>query len=153
MEGQTITPDLLKVQDHLTTEAPDTPVPGRGPLSTADGESFNSFKDRTLSKLKELIDQHQSQPDRRIGVVTHYRVKKLLEAWMRRGLNPDGQVDNEFMTQPNPSNTPGGIERFSVDPNTGPQIDNVDLKSPASLMGGLYFIRHEATPWNAEQGS
>lgn len=154
LEGQEITPDGIQLQKDLV-DHPDvvSPIAGRGPRSTADGESFNAFKDRSLGYLKQLISRSAADPQRAIGAVTHYRVKKLLEAWMRRGMDPSGDIDSEFMNTHDESNKPGGVERLSADPYAGPQLSDVDLDGPGKLLGGLYLIRHEATPWNSSDGS
>lgn len=149
LEGQEITPAKLDLQKHMVTTDPDMVVPGRGPLSTEDGESFNSFKSRTLSKLQELISQSTSQPDRKIGVVTHYRVKKLLDSWLRAGAKPEGDIDPIEMTSHTGQEQPGSIEKLRVDPYAGPQMESVDLNSPSQLGGGIYILRHEATKWNS----
>jgi broad specificity phosphatase PhoE len=153
LEGQPITPDSLALQRSLILDTPDASIPGRGPLSTADGESFNSFKDRTIPKLQELIGKVSTDPTRRIGVVTHYRVKKLLDSWMRAGMDPSGAIDPQEMVSHNDSSRPGSIERLTVDPAAGAQMHSVDLSSPGQLGGGLYILRHEKTPWNASFGS
>lgn len=152
LEGQPVDKDGIDLMNHLIKEQPDVTVPGRSPQSTNDGESFNDFKGRTLNFLKEVVAQHKSRPDEKVGLVTHYRVRKLLEAWMRKGMDPDGVIDTDEMTKHDMGSQPGSLERFRVDPYTGPQIEGVDLKSPSPLTGGLYFIRHEKTPWNAPKG-
>ena len=153
LEGQEITPETLRYHQHLIKDAPDEIPQGRGPLSTADGESFNQFKARTLPMIQKLISQSATSPTRRIGVTTHYRVKKLLDAWLQGGSDPDGAIDTEEMIRHGASNTPGSVDRLVMDPYAGPQMFDVDLKSPTPLGGGLYFLRHEATAWNAPEGS
>jgi broad specificity phosphatase PhoE len=153
LEGQVSTPEFLDYQKRLIAEAPDQPVPGRGPLSIADGESFNDFRQRTIGKLQELVNAHSAQPDRAVGVVTHYRVKKLLDAWVKAGMGKDGEVDTQEMIAHSPDNKPGGVELFRMDKDLGPSITPVDLDSQQRLMGGLYIIRHEATPWNTSDDS
>lgn len=153
LEGQEITPERLQQQNDLIKYTPDTPVEGRGPLSTEDGESFNSFKNRTLPMLQSLISKSSSDPTRKIGVVTHYRVKKLLDAWMAKGMDPNGDIDPDEMTRHGSQNKPGSIDRLVMDPYAGPQMYDVDTSSPGNLGGGLYFLRHEKTDWNAQEGS
>lgn len=150
LEGQKVTPELLDYQNRLIKHEPDEQIPGRGPVSVADGESFNQFKQRALGYLQDLMAKSSANPHRAIGVVTHYRVKKLLDAWMRKGTQPDGTVDSEYMTAPS-EHQPGGVDRLVVDPNAGPQMYSVDTDSPGRLSGGIYLIRHESTPWNSKQ--
>lgn len=151
LEGQPVTQERIDYMHNLTSNEPDEVIPGRGPLSVADGESFNQFKQRTLNTLQSIIQQSASAPDRRIGVVTHYRVKKLLEAWMRRGAPQDGEIDPEVMNTHDAGAKPTSIDRLYVDPNIGLQQDAVDLHSPAQLQGGIYVIRHGKTDWNSSE--
>jgi len=148
LEGQDITPEKIDFQNKLIREQPDFKVPGRGPLSTRDGESFNDFKNRTMPFLQQAMAQSRSRPEEATGLVTHYRVRKLLEAWMRKGAPEDGSIDTEEMTTHTAHGKPGSLERLVMDPYAGPQLSSVDLNSSGRLGGGLYFIRHEDTPWN-----
>ncbi|MDE1766580.1 MAG: histidine phosphatase family protein [Thaumarchaeota archaeon] len=151
LEGQPVDKDNVDLMNHLISEEPDLKLPGRGPLSTSDGESFNDFRRRTLPYLQKLIGEARSRPQERTGVVTHYRVRKLLEAWMRNGMPDDGSIDSGEMTLNSSNNKPGSLERLHVDPFNGPQLSNVDLDHMGLLQGGLYFIRHEDTPWNRKE--
>ena len=153
LEGKEITPELLDYQKRLITDTPDEGIPGRGPVSSADGESFNSFKTRTLSHLKKVLTLSSTHPEARIGVVTHYRVKKLLDSWLRKGADPDGDIDTTEMTQHNSTESPGSVDHLVVDPYAGPQMFAVDPDSPGRLGGGVYFVRHEKTPWNSGSAS
>lgn len=148
LEGHEVTDEKNDYVHHLITQEPDTPLPGRGPISTRDGESFNDFKNRSLPFLTNLVHQVALHPDKKIGLVTHYRVRKLLGAWMKNGAQDDLSINSEDMANHDQSAAPGSIERLHVDPYAGPQMTAIDLKSPTPLRGGLYFIRHEATPWN-----
>lgn len=153
MEGQPLSDELVQHQKDLVSFRPDEISPlirGRGPMSTADGESFNDFKNRALPFLQKLIADHQARPDEKTGVITHYRVRRLLDAWMRKGMNEDGEIDADTMNTHTGNEPPGSMSRFSINPsNKNPQMNLVDLKTPARLPGGIYFVRHEATPWNA----
>lgn len=153
LEGQLVTQDSVDFLNHLISEEPDLKIPGRGPLSTSDGESFNDFRRRTIPYLQKIIGESRSRPQERTGLVTHYRVRKLLEAWMRNGMPEDGSVDAGEMTLHTAGAKPGSVERLSVDPFAGPQLSSVDLDSHGLLPGGIYFIRHEDTPWNSKTGS
>jgi broad specificity phosphatase PhoE len=150
LEGQDVTPERVDFQNSMIKDHPDFKVPGRGPLSSRDGESFNDFKDRTLPFLQQMITQSRSRPEEATGLVTHYRVRKLLEAWMRKGMPEDGSIDTNEMTTHTKGGKPGSLERLVVDPYAGPQMTSVDINSPGRLGGGLYFIRHEDTPWNSK---
>ncbi len=149
LEGQPVTPEHLALQNHLITENPDESLPGRGPVSTAAGESFNSFKNRAVGYWQKLLAQSASQPDRKIGVVTHYRTKRVLDAWMRAGAYPDRSVDADTVATKDAGSKPGMIERLYNDSQAGPQLTSVDRQSPQPLRGGIYIIRHEKTDWNS----
>lgn len=156
LEGKPVDKEHLDLMNHMIQESPDLPFPGRGEGSTRDGESFNSFKARTLPFLKDLIRQASIKPDEKTAVITHSRVGKLLKAYMTAGLHHDNNdIDLNEMTRHSTSDTPGSINRLHVDPYAGPQLSSVDLNSPGHLPGGVYFIRHEATSFNKKdpQGS
>lgn len=151
LEGQEVSPEHIDLLNHLITHTPDEAVPGRGPLSTADGESFNDFKHRALDYVQGVLNR-LSGSDRRIGLVTHYRVKKLLESWLREGANDDHTINSDFMTLHDAKNQPGGVDRLFMDPYAGPQLSAVDLdRQMGRLLPGAYIIRHESTPWNGTQ--
>lgn len=153
LEGQPITPEMASYMHSLIKDTPDYAPPGRGPLSTADGESFNSFKGRTLDKIKSLLKQSRIDPTKKIGVVTHYRVKKLIDSYLQAGADPDSNdVDLDEMVRHSTDNKPGSIDRLTMDPYAGPQMSDVDLDHPGGvLQGGIYIVRHERTPWNSTE--
>jgi broad specificity phosphatase PhoE len=149
LEGQPVD-HVIDFQNDLVKNHPDFKVPGRGPLSTRDGESFNDFKDRTLPFIDKQLRQHIADPQRRVALVTHYRDKKLVDAWIRKGADPNMEIDPEEMTSYS-SDPPGSIDRLHWDRNLGPQMSPVDVKSPTQLQGGVYLIRHGQTAWNEER--
>lgn len=153
LEGQPVTPEHLALQNHLISDNPDEALPGRGPQSIADGESFNTFKNRTLAYFKSAISRSAADPSRAIALVTHYRDKRLLDAWMRKGMDPEGAIDGPTMTTKDENDTPSSVIRLHVDPSAGPQLSGVDLDGPGKLQGGLYIIRHGETAWNSSEGS
>jgi broad specificity phosphatase PhoE len=146
LEGHEITQDGLDFMHSLIKDHPDYPIPGRGPASTADGESFNSFKQRTLPFYDKILRDHIANPQERTLLVTHSRNVKLMNAWLRTGAKQDYEVDPGEMTQD--SDKPGHLERISWDPHIGWQTNDVDTSSPTRLGGGIYLLRHESTPWN-----
>lgn len=148
LEGQPVNEENSAFLNYLISEEPDLKLPGRGPLSTADGESFDDFRKRTIPFLQKVIGESRARPQEKTGLVTHYRVVKLLSAWMRNGMPDDGSVDSGEMTLHDTKSAPGSMERLYVDPFAGPQMSSVDLDTPAHLQGGIYIIRHEDTPWN-----
>jgi broad specificity phosphatase PhoE len=146
LEGQEVTPERVDFMNDLIRNHPDYQIPGRGELSTGDGESFNQFKNRVLPLYDNVLRQHIANPGERTMLVSHFRNKKLMEAWIRTGAKPSGEVDKEEMTQDGGS--PGSLMRVSYDPRIGYQINDVDEESNQRLLGGVYICRHEKTPWN-----
>ena len=151
LEGHEVTPERVDFINHLVRQEPERAAAGRGPLSTRDGESFNSFKQRALTFMQSALRESAANPDRRIGLVTHFRVKKLMDAWMRKGAQDDLTIDDDLMTSNSGDHGTGGVTRIVNDPYAGPQAFNVDLDSPSQLGGGIYMIRHGATAFNNEQ--
>jgi broad specificity phosphatase PhoE len=80
LEGQEITPDKVDFMNSLVTQHPDFKPQGRGPVSVADGESFNDFKNRVIPVFDRLLRDHIANPQERTAVVTHFRNRKLAEA-------------------------------------------------------------------------
>jgi len=94
-----------------------------------------------------LLRDHIANPQERTAVVTHFRNRKLAEAWVRAGASPDGEVDKNEMTQD--GGKPGSVSRMSYDPQVGIQFNDVDLDhGSGSLPGGVYRVRHGSTGWN-----
>lgn len=151
LEGQPVTQDNVDLLNHLVTEEPDLKLPGRGPLSTVDGESFNDFRKRVIPFVQKVLGESRARPQERTGLVTHQRVIKLINAWMRNGMQDDHSVDAGEMSLQTQGRSPGSLERLHVDQFAGPQMSGVDLDHHGLLQGGLYLIRHEATPWNAKK--
>lgn len=148
LEGQPVTQDNIDFLHHLVAYEPDIKLPGRGPLSTVDGESFNDFRTRVLPFVQKVLGESRGRPQEKTGLVTHQRVIKLINAWMRNGMQDDHSVDAGEMTLNTTGRPPGSLERLHVDQFAGPQMSSVDMDNPGHLTGGLYLIRHEATPWN-----
>lgn len=62
------------------------------------GESFNSFRTRFFTALKDILDQSRGKE---ILLVAHSRNERLLSAWQKAGSKSDLSVDvNEFVAEP-----------------------------------------------------
>lgn len=85
LTGQPVKPNLPILQDYIKNK-PDTPVP--------QGESFNSFKQRTLREIQSI---QQRYPNDKIGIVTHHRNERLIQGWM-----DEGKPDNALKVSPKP---------------------------------------------------
>ena len=67
-------------------EKPFKPIPG--------GESFDGFKSRVFSGLREFMLQY---PEKLIAIVTHHRCERLVHAWIARGSPANEAVDLNVM--------------------------------------------------------
>lgn len=80
------------------TEKPDKVPPG--------GESFNNFKDRFLGAFH---DTQEKYPDENVGIVTHYRGSKLMDAWRDTGTDND-TINPELFEKYSPDTKPGSFD-------------------------------------------
>jgi broad specificity phosphatase PhoE len=101
MTGQESKTHLPRIEKFVR-DAPDKPVP--------QGESFNSFKKRAFEGINEAIRAH---PGKRIALVTHHRVERLIEAWQKAGEDADHSVDADSFVQR--GLPPGGIKTIRLD--------------------------------------
>ena len=77
--------DDVKQQMNYYVKNPEESVPG--------GESFNTFLQRYLPKLKEVIGSMNAST----GIVTHYRNLKAAMAWREAGMKDDLSFDKKTM--------------------------------------------------------
>lgn len=67
LQGKSIKETLPILHEYM--DNPEKELPG--------GESFNQFKERTLRGLKQI---YKDYPNKKLGLVTHHRVERLIEA-------------------------------------------------------------------------
>lgn len=91
-ESAVVVPEIIKY-----IHSPDTPVPG--------GESFNQFKNRFLSGLKELLHKFPH----RVAIVSHHRNERVLVALDKADWN--GFDFKEFARRGDP---PGSLVTFNI---------------------------------------
>ena|SRR5437899_2617680 len=118
LTGQDITPQIVSLMKDLSTNKPDVPIPG--------GESFNDFSRRVIPQLEGLMHAAQNS-NHDIGVVTHTRDIRLLEAWLKAG-GQGLKIDQNTMNREKEI-APGGLAevaftksgepKFSENPNIG----------------------------------
>lgn len=72
-------------------ETPDRAVPG--------GESFQSFKDRVFSGLRKAANGGGKHP----AIVSHYRIERLINAYLANGQKPDHSIDEKAFLEKGPS--------------------------------------------------
>lgn len=147
IEGQPTKEVLDRINEYIVKH-PDEDVPGRGPQSIHDGESFNDFKSRLLPYVMQMMAVAQRNPNLLLLLVTHYRDLRLLEAWVDRGTKPTMEINEQAMTQTGA--TPGEVYHFSPSQRGRWTLKHVDMEKDDPLPGGLYIVRHAVTEWNAE---
>lgn len=76
-----ISKDAVPLLADYIENAPNSPVP--------EGESFNDFKLRFFSGLAEVLKKYKGT----IGIVTHHRGERLMEAWKSAGFPESGDID------------------------------------------------------------
>lgn len=97
--GQTTKEAMPEICEYARTK-PDEKVPG--------GESFNDFKKRALNGIIELVGGTKGL----VALVTHYRVERLVKAWIAKGSPANGDIDLElFLKKGSP---PGESEKLSI---------------------------------------
>jgi broad specificity phosphatase PhoE len=148
LEGQPTDKVIPEMEKYMTTKKDEAPQ-GRGPESTADGEPFNSFKQRTLGILKTALAKHTIMPNAKDAYVTHYRDIKLAQAWVKAGGVGNDGIDEETMKEKN--DPPGSVHRMFVDPKSQEtKMEPISTDDTTPLKGGVYLIRHGHTNWNQE---
>lgn len=80
LAGQ-LTKKAIPILSAYACDKPEKPVPG--------GESFNDFKSRFLTALRDALDKHEGT----VGVVTHHRGERLLKAWGKEGFHKEGNIN------------------------------------------------------------
>jgi broad specificity phosphatase PhoE len=155
IEGQTVTPEVLAEMQRLQVDAPEDTPPGRGPLSTHPGESFNNYKQRFLRTMIPIMERYKESllysPIREV-VVNHYRGIKVLEAWTAKGTPSDMSLDLKELLRHD--GAPGDIHRLYILPTGAWKIEMFDANNQVPpLPPGIYIIRHGLTPWNKENSN
>lgn len=143
-EGTPITPELDNAIHRMAQEAPDTPLPGKGPASTQPGESYNQFKDRHLKAMAQLLARLKANPKAKIGVVTHNKDMRLDHAWITAGAPGPAESANILPTRDGFHNA--GAQHISLGANGKPQVK--PWKPGDKLKPGILQIRHGETDWS-----
>jgi broad specificity phosphatase PhoE len=101
LTGATTKTALPKIAQYVC-DTPDKPVP--------QGESFNSFCARAFEGLADCLSRANG---RKLLIVTHHRVERLLEAWDVAGQPSDHHIDiKTFLDKGDP---PGHVESLKID--------------------------------------
>lgn len=139
-EGQPVTPARIADLHDRVHSKPDEPIPGRGPKSTGSGESFNAFLHPLLKHVQHQLVDHK--PGDKPLNVTHYRDIQAVKAWLAKGHPANREIDKQVMTEKGTQH-PGGL--YHLDPSSMHLSAAEKADKP-----GIYFLRHGATEWNAE---
>jgi broad specificity phosphatase PhoE len=147
-EGQPVDKYLNDIKD-LVANRPWVVPPGMGPASTAPGTSFNSFKSRVLDETRKLMTELDEHSSKRIFVVTHFHVVRLIEAWLAKYGGEPGPQDDLYNAKVYNEDRGYPGEVFYLRKRDGKWFFSlVDCeKLPAFLPGG-YLFRHGATSSN-----
>jgi broad specificity phosphatase PhoE len=96
------TKEVLPKLAEYVQKRPGEPVPG--------GESFNAFKARAFEGIAEALEAAGSK---QLALITHHRVERLMEAWLRAGQPASHAIDiPTFLQKGDP---PGGVEELHID--------------------------------------
>jgi broad specificity phosphatase PhoE len=97
--------DTQKIQDDYAENKPDEKIKG--------GESFNTFKERVLKGFEKI---EKNFPKEIVGVVTHSKCQRVLDAWMKNGCPKDYSINmKEYLTK---SLEPGTAEERVIQSQT-----------------------------------
>ena len=92
------------VMAKFAYEQPFRPVPG--------GESFDSFKARVFSGLREFCGQYR---DKTLAIVSHHRVERMINAWIARGSPPEEAIDMNVMFKKGEQTAHAAKVRFDLE--------------------------------------
>ena len=148
-EGQPTAKVIDKIHEFAQRKQ-DLPISGQSAQSSAPGESFNSFKARTLgpgSAIQAALAEHRVNPDAKIALVTHLRDVKLTDAWVKAGAQPSLAIHTKTMVTP--GDEPASVHRLFEDNGTV-RLEPVNMRSSKQLVGGVYIARHGRTSMNGK---
>jgi broad specificity phosphatase PhoE len=149
-EGEPVE-DVKHFIAKLANEHPEQSAPGRGPSSTDNGESFNSFKQRFIGQfLAPLMEAHAQDPRSKVAAVSHLRDVLAAKSWIENGARKDLQFDHHdvnYEQKTDKEDIPGSV--FHIHPEGDKwKFDHVKMEDPSPLGAGIYLIRHGKTDWN-----
>jgi broad specificity phosphatase PhoE len=136
---------------NLIRNNPSQKIPGYGAMSTQPGESFDDWRNRYLPAIRASMQQLAYDPTKRLGILTHSSGLKLTNAWLKNNTPDSFQVDPADFDM-DKSEEPAQVSRLYPDEKGNWQLNPVDLDKKEPLQGGIYMIRHAATPWNTNPG-
>jgi 2,3-bisphosphoglycerate-dependent phosphoglycerate mutase len=120
LEGLPCDAEVNKQMKDAVEKTPDEPVGGE--------ESFNDFKDRAFSGIKDAINNNQGK---KLAILTHNKVEATLKAWHNTGQdNPS--IDPKEVSKEREQ--PGSVEPFTMKTNsTIMQGDSFEDRFPKQI--------------------
>lgn len=82
------------------------------------GESFDDFRKRVLAGVAAAIE---TAGGKKLGLVTHHRVERLLTAWQAKGEPADGSIETEIMFRH--GDAPASYKVMTIDVSRLPPAD------------------------------
>ena len=104
---------------------PDKKVPAKIGDKDSKGESFNTYRDRFLNAVKRIMKENSGKT---IGIVTHYRGLKLMEAWQKNGEPETNEVDIEEFLRYNKDDRPATAKEFILENRGSNYKINIELE-------------------------
>ena len=151
-EGQPVE-NVKNMISKIAVDHPNEKIPGRSPFSTADGESFNDFKQRWIGQvLAPMMEAHAQDPSSKVGIVTHLRDILAAKSWVEKGAPRNLEFDHhdvQYESKADPEEKPASIFRIHPEGDKW-TFKDVDMEKPEPLQAGIYLIRHGKTDWNGE---
>lgn len=136
-EGEPVAEVKEQIQHYIYN--PEEKIPGRG--FNADGESFDTFRERFLSTIEPLL--YGPAKTHKIGVIGNYRTLALARSWILDGAKHSHRIVNAGMFQHIPTGDTLWISPFELN------LETITDHTAHPLEFGLYMIRHGETDWNS----
>jgi broad specificity phosphatase PhoE len=93
--------DIEPKLDKIANDEPDR--------SASNGESFNAYKKRFLTGLRDILERYK---DKEIGILTHSHGTRMIRAWEKEGCPKDLKIDMKSFNAHGMEN--GGVEKQTV---------------------------------------
>jgi len=151
MEGVPTADSQAEINRLMTINPDEVPTHG-SPYLERPAESYNSYKNRFLPELRDLMDAHETPTAKggidRSLIVGHGSDLRTIEAWGKNGFGGDLTVDPEAL-KATPEQPGGMLHMYQEKPGVW-QVEPWDPKTDTPLEKGIYLLRHGDTPWSGE---
>lgn len=136
--------------EHLAQTAPETQLPGAGPLSTEPGTSFADWSKGMLSAMQSLRDEYTTKSlqgeEPRIGALTHSKNLELAQSWIDAGSPTESEGFDVQDYINHKSGPPSSMYHYAPDSDGAWRMTEAEDTSQP----GIYLIRHGETPFDGE---